>query len=79
MRYTTLERAMAAAGKGYAESNPEKLTGIVNDIRQELYSMYSSVSQFARIQECFEVQTFCVGCNDGYIPRNHVASRLRNR
>ena len=65
MRYTTLERAMAAAGKGYAESNPDKLIEVVNDIRQELYSMYSSVSQFARVQECFEVQTFCVGCNDG--------------
>ena len=65
MRYTTLERAMAAAGKGYAESNPDRLIEIVNAIRQELYSMYSSVSQFARVQECFEVQTFCVGCNDG--------------
>ena len=65
MRYTTLERAIAAAGRGYAESNPDRLIEIVNAIRQELYSMYSQVSQFATAQECFEVQRFCVDCNDG--------------
>ena len=80
MRYTTLGQAIQAAGKGYAELDPDKLIEIVNAIRQELYSMYSSVSQFATVQECFEVQTFCVGCNDGgevyrgiTLPRDYAA------
>lgn len=80
MRYTTVAQALTAIAKGYAESNPDTLLGVLNDVRQELYSMYSSVSQFATVQECFEVQTFCTECSGGdhyrgvTLPRGYAAT-----
>lgn len=41
-----------------------ELVNLANQARQELYSMYSELKLGINVEECFEVQNFCLDCHN---------------
>lgn len=82
MSFALLTTAKRYVSEGSGETDPDKLTEIVNKIRQEWYSWYERLPLFRFAEECFEVQCYperCLtpGCTDFYygfsLPNEYAA------
>lgn len=63
MHYALLSQAKRWIANAYGTNDPETLTEVINAIRREWYAWYEDTAIFVDVEECFEVQTFPLGCN----------------
>ena len=67
MSYTTfgqLLKWLEIPAKQQASRHRAELVRLANQARQELYSMYSDARMSVDVEECFEVQAFCLDCHN---------------